>query len=322
MADDAKKQVINSRVAAKQREYRYRKRGYTFDSKQGEHTFSSLVKKTTKDLVSSHQLKQLYQKFLPSIKLLIRKASNDVDRRAELKQLALIAIWSALCHHDKGAEIPSGYLYGCIKEAIRRGCMEDTGNYSLKPGRGAYRKYRKGINSYREKYGREPTNHELAAHMGASLIYVQQFFFRQSYEAVTVEKSESATSSFRFRNYRKGAWYWDRKNDYENRLIYWIDRHWVLGVLSRLGETSATVMKIKALGANVKKWQKKNGFSNAYCYLQQYKTVEWARLLEQYNYRPSDGDPRQFLESKGYQTSKIWKTVLGGKSQQRANRYY
>ena len=322
MVSDARRRVIKSRNAGKLREYEYRRKRYATDSKKGEYVFSGLVKGTVKDLVSSHQLKQIYQKFLPSIKWLLFKASDDIDRHGELKQLAMIAIWSALCNHEKGTEIPPGHMYTSIKRAIRQACMEDTDNYNIRPSRTSYRKYQKGIKSYREKYGREPTNHELADHMGIDILYVQRFFFRQSYKAVTVEKSESATSSFGFRNYRKGAWYWDRKNDYENRLIYWIDRHWVLGVLSHLGEASTTAMKIKALGISVAKWQKKHGFSNTYCYLQQYKTVEWARLLEQYKYRPSDGDPKKFLQSKGYRVSKIWQTVLGGKSQQRANRYY
>ena len=86
----------------------------------------------------------------------------------------------------------------------------------------------------------------------------------------------------------------------------------------RLGKTSDTVMKIKALGLSARKWQIRNGFSNAYCCLQQKRTIEYARLLEQYNYRPSDGDPKQYLESKGYQTKNIWRTVLGRKSRQSA----
>ena len=304
MVDDARRQVINSRVAAKQREYRYRLRGYAIDSKKGEHTFSTLVKGTVRNLVSSRKLKQIYRKFLPSINLLVLKASNDVDRRAELRQLALIAIWSALCNHDQDTELPSGRLYMLIKQAIRHGYLEDAGNYSPKPSRTAYRKYNRAIKSYRKKYGCEPTNHQLADFMGVEPLYVQQFFIQQNYEGVTMDETEHSKSA---------GGYWQHKNDYEDRLIYWLDRHWVKGVLSQLGETSATVMKIKALGISARRWQRKHGFGNAYCCLQQKKTIEYARLLEQYNYRPSDGDPRQFLESKGYQTSKIWGKVLGKK---------
>ena len=313
MVDDARRQVINSRINGRQLEYLYRTKGYAVDRKKYDHTLSSLVKDTVKDLVKSKQLKQIYQKFLPAIDWLIYKSSNDVDRHGELKQLALIAIWSALCKHDGKTEIPSSHIYVNIKQAIRNGCLEDTENYGLKPPRTTYRKYQKGIKSYRKKYGCEPTNHQLAKHMGIGIYNVQQFFFRQTYESVTIEKSESVTFPLSIRSCQQGAWYWQRKNDYEDRLIYWIDRHWAKGVLLRLGKMSATAMKVKALGINAKEWSKKNGRSPVSCYQQQRKTIEWARLLEQYNYRPSDGDPKQFLQSKGYRVSKIWKKVLGKK---------
>ena len=299
--------VSRSRANAKCVEYRYQHVGYASESKQHDITFANLVKGTVKDLVSSHKLKKIYLHFLPSINRLISKMGNHVDCHSELKQLALVGIWSALCKHHNDKDMTPGYIYNYIKSAITQGYIEDATNYSMKSSRTTYRKYCNAIKSYRDKYNHEPTNKELADYMGIKLVYVQKHFFQQSYSPVSIEDAESVLS---VHLNRRGAWYWQRKNDYENSLIYWIDRRWANGVLSQLGPQSTAVMTVKALGINITKWQKKNGLSNAYFYPQYYKTLEYVRLLEKYKYRPTDGCPRQYLISKGYQVGKIWRMAL------------
>ena len=307
-----------SQRRAKQREINLKKGrekagvGVYPESKKGEHTLSSLAKLTIKDFVSSKQLKEIYLEYLPTIERLVWALARDyVDRRSELKQYALIGIWAALCQHKD--KCSPGIIYNSIKTSIKHAAFEDIDNYTPTVSRPSYRKYTKARKQYIELHGHEPSNQQLADHMGISIVFVHEHFLARSYSHQPYEFHEqsSAHCDKSFINLKiETSSFYGRKQEYEDRLIYWIDRRWLKGMMARLDEQTLEALDVYTSDVPNETWSKAHNKYPTYVLMHANKGLMILRVAENHGYRWNDDEsPRQFLKRQGYNMKTIWKMV-------------
>lgn len=259
-----------------------------------------LAKQTHKDLVSSRRLKEFYVELLPSIKgLIFRLGVKSPDRAQDMKQSAMIAIWDVLSREGNNPTMAA--VFGTIKKFMIHTIRLDPHGTDLN-SHNTQRKYKRAIKDYRRIHGREPTALQLAEHMNISILYVDEYLMKRAATRRPLDYYESPMRNLR----PTGAWWYARKERYENKLIYWIDRHWVMATVDRLDDSMKQGITALMSEESTAQWARRQGLKPNYTYSVGTKGLWYCRLLAELKFKLNDPkDPRQYLQERGYKLEEI-----------------
>lgn len=281
--------------------YKWSQRHYAsnFAEKKGDHLLTYLTKRITDSGVTSQQLNKLYRQYQPLIKKLISYFGGN-NNRSDLQQYALITLWSVICQH--GVDVHSSIVIRSLKNNLTQAYVEDLRLSFKGLDFKTHRKYRQARKDYIAKYGEKPTAQGLADFMGIAVHWVRHVLIKSSVKFKLIEDHERNT---RFR-YKYSADLYARKNEYEDRLIYWIDRHWLDGVIKRLDPISASGLNCIMSDDSVEEWAQRNDINKTTVAGRKIKGLWWARALADARFKVSDPrDPRQYLLEQGYDVASI-----------------
>ena len=297
MAMTPKQSRARQRYNARHNEKKY---ASNFVEKKGEHTLTQLTKRITDNGVTSQQINKLYHQYRPTIsKLLSRLRDNDADRQSDLQQYALITLWSVIYQH--GVDVHPSIVINALKCNLTNAYLEDMRLYHKSTNVQTHRKYRDAIKDYIAKHGEKPTSERLADFMGIRVGFVRHVLLKSAVKFKSIEDHERGNTRS---NHKYGAVLYARKNDYEDRLIYWIDKHWIDGVIKRLDPISASGLNCIMSEGTDKEWGQQNGINHTTVINRKKKGLSWAKALADTGFKVDEPrGPRQYLLDHGFDVS-------------------
>ena len=300
--------TLKARRRGQYRKWYYKKNISTLKEYKKNDLFNSLVGKTNQT-ITTKQVEDTFKKFRPHIDKLLNRVSNkELDQRSELKQLALIAIWAVLSETDGNAS--PQLIYHELKKTIYQGKYDDESANTLKPCYKTWRKYNDAVKQYVAKYNAEPTADELANFMNVSITQVHNYYQKLGSSYRTLDQCEKVSEAHKI----AGSWWYERKEEYENGLIYFVDKHWVLAVKERLNPLYINGLNAIMSENTITEWATRQGSNHSRLKPHINKGLWWCRVLADLRYKLNDPrDPMQYLQDKGFKVSMI--------SKQLANRY-
>lgn len=288
-----------------QAKYRHRHHNSIFHEKKLNDYSTTLLAYFPDDGLNGKMLtryQMLVDCWLPYIKTLVNRCYDRTGLREDLKQIGLISLWDLVIRNP---DLPEKNLIKlgnvAIREKIFTALYQENLIIEGKGHLNVNRRFQRAQKRFNRKFNRYPTAKELSKITKISLPNVIHWLIKDSHIHEGVLNWDSPYDRawiLKNRNY-----FWERKTDLENRLIYWIDRRWVKKAVMRLDKKHRQAVKAHISDRAMTVWAKRlNVKYETFCFRRN-QAFQLLRNMADLKYDlNAPVSPKEFLRRKGYKS--------------------
>ena len=246
---------------------------------------------------------------MPYAKRLIARCYNRVGFREDLKQIALIGLWELASRNPDTSDDKLMRLgHKAIREKIFTGLYREGLVLDGKGHPQVNRRFQRAQKAFRKAHNRDPTAKELSLITKMKLPVVVEWLIKDSHIHYSIENPDSPFGERWFPDSYSRCYFLRRKHEYEDRLIYWIDRRWIRKAIWRLDLIHRQAIKASISEFSMTFWGKRLGVKKNTLCLRRNRGFQLLRLMADFRFNlNAPVGPIEYLHRKGVTIEKAGK---------------